>query len=36
MDEKAKIPNGRIAIWVIAGGVGLYLLVSGLAGVLSG
>ena len=27
---------GRIAIWVIVGGIGLYLLLSGLIGVLGG
>ena len=35
MDENKPIASGRIAIWIVAGGVGLYLLVSGIAGVLS-
>ena len=35
MDEK-RIASGRIAIWIVAGAVGIYLLVSGVAGVLGG
>lgn len=35
MDEKKPIPSGRIAIWIVAGAVGLYLLISGLAGVIA-
>ena len=34
MDEKPRIASGRIAIWIVAGAVGLYLLISGLAGVI--
>lgn len=38
--EKRKPSDGpspaRIAIWVAAGGVGLYFLVSGLIGILTG
>lgn len=34
MDEKPRIASGRIAIWIVAGAVGLYLLVSGIIGVL--
>lgn len=31
---KNEISFGRIAIWVIVGGVGLYLVISGLVGVI--
>ena len=33
---KRPITQTRIVIWVVAGGVGLYMLVSGLVGALSG
>ena len=34
-DEKKKGPSfNRIAVWVLVGGVGLYLLVSGIIGIL--
>jgi hypothetical protein len=35
-DEKKKgeISFGRIAIWVIVGGVGAYLLLSGIVGII--
>ena len=35
-DEKKKgeISMGRIAIWVIVGGVGLYLVISGVVGII--
>jgi len=35
-DEKKKgqISMGRIAIWVIVGGVGAYLLLSGIVGII--
>ena len=35
-DDKKKQPitMARIAIWVIVGGVGLYLVISGLVGVI--
>ena len=33
--DKPKIPPARIGLWVIAGGIGLYLLVTGLVGVLT-
>ena len=32
--EKKPIASGRIAIWIVAGAVGLYLLISGLAGII--
>lgn len=35
-DDKNKISTGRITIWVIVAGVGVYFLVSGLIGILSG
>ena len=31
--KKPQISMGRIAIWVIVAGVGLYLVISGLVGV---
>jgi hypothetical protein len=31
---KGNISMGRIAIWVIVGGIGLYLVISGLVGVI--
>ena len=31
---KNQISMGRIAIWVIVGGIGLYLVISGLVGVI--
>ena len=34
-DPKPKGPSmGRIAIWVIVGGVGLYLVISGVVGII--
>jgi hypothetical protein len=33
--KKPQISMGRIAIWVIAAGVGLYLVISGLVGVVT-
>ncbi|MBC7592004.1 MAG: hypothetical protein H7226_13310 [Salinibacterium sp.] len=34
-DTKKKGPSfNRIAIWVLVGGVGLYLLISGIVGIL--
>ena len=35
-DEKKKgeVSFGRIAIWVIVGGIGAYLLISGIVGIL--
>ena len=35
-DDKNKIAPARIAIWVVVAGVGVYLVVSGLVGILSG
>ena len=32
--KKGEISMGRIAIWVIVGGVGLYLLISGVVGII--
>ena len=35
--KKPERPTmARIAVWVVAGGIGLYLVISGLIGVLSG
>jgi hypothetical protein len=34
MDEKPATSSGRIAIWIVGGAVGLYLLVNGLIGIL--
>jgi hypothetical protein len=31
---KNQIPFTRIAIWVIVGGIGLYLVISGVVGIL--
>ena len=33
--KKPQISMGRIAIWVIVAGVGLYLVISGLVGVVT-
>lgn len=35
-DDKNKITPARITIWVVVAGVGVYLVVSGLVGVISG
>gem|GEM_PF-953069 len=35
-DDKNKITPARITIWVVVAGVGVYLVVSGLVGILSG
>ena len=32
--KKTEISFARIAIWVIVGGVGLYLLISGVVGII--
>ena len=32
--KKGEISFARIAIWVIVGGIGLYLVISGLVGVI--
>lgn len=32
--KKQPITMGRIAIWVIVGGVGLYLVISGVVGII--
>ena len=34
MDEKPRLASGRIAIWIVAGAVGLYLLISGIVGII--
>jgi len=36
-DEKKKgeVSFGRLAIWIIVGGVGLYLVVSGVVGIIA-
>lgn len=33
--KKGEISFGRIAVWVIVGGVGLYLVITGLVGVIT-
>jgi hypothetical protein len=33
-DKKPAISFGRIAIWVIVGGIGLYLVISGVVGII--
>ena len=33
-DKKKGPPLNRIVIWVLVGGVGLYLLISGIVGIL--
>jgi hypothetical protein len=33
--EKPKITPTRIAIWVIVGGIGLFLLISGIVGIVA-
>jgi len=33
-DKKPTISFARIAIWVIVGGIGAYLLISGIVGIL--
>ncbi|MEZ3155883.1 hypothetical protein AB1K56_03055 [Microbacterium sp. BWR-S6Y] len=35
-DGKKKYPAGTVVIWIAGAGVGLWLLVSGLIGILSG
>lgn len=32
---KGQITFGRIAIWVIVGGIGLYLVISGVIGIIT-
>ena len=34
-EKKPTITFGRIAIWVIVGGVGLFLLISGIVGIIA-
>lgn len=34
-DKKAGISFARIAIWVIVGGIGAYLLISGIVGIIA-
>jgi hypothetical protein len=33
-DDKKKIPLSRIAIWAFVGAVGLYLLITGIVGII--
>ena len=33
--EKPKITTGRIAIWVIVAGIGLYLIITGVVGIIA-
>lgn len=35
-DGKKKYPAGTVVIWIAGAGIGLWLLVSGLIGILSG
>ncbi|MGZ0712851.1 hypothetical protein ACWPKO_31370 (plasmid) [Coraliomargarita sp. W4R53] len=36
-DKESKKPsNGRIMVWVAVGGIGLYLVVSGIIGIVAG
>lgn len=35
-DGKKKYPAGTVVIWVAGAGIGLWLLISGLIGILSG
>lgn len=32
--NKGKVSFGRLAIWIIVGGIGAYLLISGVIGIL--
>ncbi|HUG51069.1 MAG TPA: hypothetical protein VLZ78_08740 [Terrimesophilobacter sp.] len=34
-DNRKKIATGRIVIWIVVGGIGLYLIVSGLIGIIT-
>ncbi|WP_157509645.1 hypothetical protein [Leifsonia sp. Root4] len=34
--DPKKVSNGRLAIWIIVGGVGLYLVGSGVWGIITG
>jgi hypothetical protein len=34
-DKKPEISFGRIAIWVIVGGIGVYLFISGIIGIIA-
>jgi len=34
-DKKPEISFARIAIWVIVGGIGAYLLISGIIGIIA-
>lgn len=35
-DRKKKYPTGTVVIWIAGAGIGLWLLISGLIGILSG
>lgn len=35
-NDPKKISQNRIILWVIVGGIGLYLVISGLSGVVAG
>lgn len=34
--DKKKFPPGTVVIWIAGAGIGLWLLISGLVGILSG
>jgi hypothetical protein len=34
-DNRKKIATGRIVVWIVVGGIGLYLIVSGLIGIIT-
>ncbi len=34
--DKKRVSNGRLAIWIIVGGIGLYLVGSGVFGIITG
>ncbi|WP_168770976.1 hypothetical protein [Orlajensenia flava] len=33
--DKRRVSNGRLAIWLIVGGVAVYMIVSGIIGIVS-
>ena len=34
-ENRKKIAAGRIVVWIVVGGIGLYLIVSGLIGIIT-
>jgi hypothetical protein len=34
-ENRKKITTGRIVVWIVVGGIGLYLIVSGLIGIIT-